>query len=350
MITLVNGNIQSPTSMAVPNGSMKLQLNIDATVIASPYGVVPAAIPVVFQFDSTGNILPNEGQAAAQIYSNEELNPQNSVGLGTYYLVTFYDANGATINQSPMWWQFPQVAGSTVDIGQVAPFATIGGNVIYYPTDFGIQPPTDTTLGGVFANAGSAHEWISAINDDGTVTLTQPAFSDISGTISPSQIPSPLDIGAITASGLITAQAGIEVGIAGTTSGVITLDGGTSGQAAITAPAIAGTLANPILFSNGINIPAGAAYSINTDTGVSRQAAGVIAIGNGTPGDISGTIQAALIQFGVLGTGPTITFGAGAPSGSAPNGSLYINTSGAHSGPTLLYIYDTATTAWVAIA
>jgi hypothetical protein len=48
--------------------------------------------------------------------------------------------------------------------------------------------------------------------------------------------------------------------------------------------------------------------------------------------------------------GPTISTGAGAPSGSAVNGSLYINTSGAHSGPTLLYVYDTATTAWIPIA
>jgi hypothetical protein len=350
MITLINGRMQNSASLAVPDGSMSLQLNIDATVIASPYGVVFARIPIVFNFDVNGDILPNPGQSSAQIYSNLELNPQNNIGLGTYYLVTFYDAQGARINQSPMWWQFPQVAGSTVDIGQVAPFATVGGNVIYYPVDFGIQPPTDTTLGGVYANPGAPHQWISAINTDGTVTLTQPAFGDISGTIEPSQIPNPLDVVALTASGLITAQAGIEVGVPGTTSGVITLAGSTSGQASITAPAIAGTSANPVLFSNGINIPAGTAYSINNDTGLSRQSAGIVAVGNGTPGDISGTIQAAAVQLAAVGVGPTWTSGAGVPSGAAVNGSLYSNTAGTHAGVSLLYVYDAATTSWVGIA
>jgi hypothetical protein len=350
MITLVNGNIQNASSLAVPNGSMALQLNIDATVIASPFGFVAARVPIVFQFDDTGNILPPAGQTDAMIYSNAELNPQNSIGLGTYYLVTFYDADGARLNQSPMWWQFTEPAGSTVDIGEVIPYATVGGNVIFYPTSFALQPPGLTTLGGIFANPGAPSHWVSAINTDGSVTLTQPDFTDISGTLSNAQLPNPLTFSTITASGLITAQAGIEIGVIGTTSGQITLDGGTSGQSSITAPNIAGTLSNPIAFSNGINIPAGAAYSINSDTGISRQSAGIISVGNGTPGDISGTIQASVVQLGAVGAGPTWRFGAGAPSGSAVNGSLYTNTAGTHAGPSLLYVYDATTTTWVAIA
>jgi hypothetical protein len=351
MITLVNGNLQNASSLAVPNGSMSLQLNIDATVVAAPFGFVAASIPIVFQLDDNGNILPNAPAVAAQIYSNLELNPQNTEGLGTYYLVTFYDANGARINKSPMWWLFTQAAGSTVDIGEVTPFASVGGNVIYYPSTLLIAPPTPTTLGGVFSNAGSAHQWIRAINTNGSESLSQPAFGDISGQIASAQIPSGLTLGATSFSGLITAQANIQLGLTGTLSGQITLEGSTSGAATITAPAIAGTPVNPISFSNGINIPSGTIFSINADTGLSRTAAGAIAVGNGSAADVSGTLQATFVQLGG-GSAPTITSGSGAPSGTPAggNGSLYIRTNGAHSGTSLLYIYNSATTAWVGIA
>lgn len=41
--------------------------------------------------------------------------------------------------------------------------------------------PGVSTLGGVLSNAGLAHKFVSSINTDGTVTLTQPAASDITG-------------------------------------------------------------------------------------------------------------------------------------------------------------------------
>ena len=41
---------------------------------------------------------------------------------------------------------------------------------------------------GIRSNAGTAHEWVSAIADNGTVTLSQPAFTDISGTVAPAQL------------------------------------------------------------------------------------------------------------------------------------------------------------------
>lgn len=36
---------------------------------------------------------------------------------------------------------------------------------------------------GIQSNAGTTHQWVRAIADDGSVTLTQPAFTDISGSI-----------------------------------------------------------------------------------------------------------------------------------------------------------------------
>ena len=298
MITLEGGNIQDAGGIGIPNGSITLQLNVDATIIADPFGFVAAARPVTFQFDSTGNLVQ-----PAQIWSNKELNPQNDVGLGTYYRVTLYNANGARMNQTPMWWQFTEMNGDTVDISALTPFATVGGNVIFYPTSFAIPDPTPTSLGGIFSNVGAAHKWVSSINTDGTVTLSQPAFSDISGTISAGQLPS--SFGATTFTGLITAEANIQLGVAGTTSGQIVLEGSTSGSASITAPAIAGTAANPLSFSNGINIPSGTAFSFNTDTGISRASAGVINVGNGAEFDTSGQLTLNKIN----GAGPGISVG-----------------------------------------
>lgn len=180
MITLENGFPQGPNGLIVPNGSISLQLNVDATVIASPYGFVCAAIPVIFQFDEDGALIQ-----PARIWSNAELNPQLSTTLlGTYYLVTFYDQNGAVLNSTPMWWQFPEADGETVDISRMKPFSTVGGNVIFYPVLAGvgaIPPPTPTTLGGVFSNIGATHQWIRSINLDGSVSLSQPTYSDIGG-------------------------------------------------------------------------------------------------------------------------------------------------------------------------
>ena len=183
MITLEGGRIQDAGGIGIPNGSITLQLNVDATIIAAPFGFVAAAKSVTFQFDSTGNLVQ-----PAKIWSNKELNPQNQIGLGTYYLVTLYNANGARINQTPMWWQFTELNGETVDISALTPFATVGGNVIFYPTSFAIPHPTPTSLGGIFSNVGAAHMWVASINTDGSVTLSQPAFSDISGTISAGQL------------------------------------------------------------------------------------------------------------------------------------------------------------------
>lgn len=51
-----------------------------------------------------------------------------------------------------------------------------------------LPTPTATTLGGVKALAAVTSQWIRGIGADGTPTASQPAFSDISGTVSTVQI------------------------------------------------------------------------------------------------------------------------------------------------------------------
>lgn len=86
-------------------------------------------------------------------------------------------------------------------------------------------------------------------------------------------------------------------------NGVLALAGNTSGTATLAAPAIAGTATNPMLISNSLQFPSGTAINWNNDTGISRDSAAVLDVGNGTAGDKSGTINAASAVF----TGQVVT-------------------------------------------
>jgi hypothetical protein len=121
MITLTGGAIQNANHVGVPNGSIEFCLNVDATVIAAPGGFVSSEIPIIFQFDANGNLKPG-----AMIWSNAELNPQDAVGLGTFYLVTIYDENNCRISQARMMWMLNQPAGGSIDIGTMIAFLVIG--------------------------------------------------------------------------------------------------------------------------------------------------------------------------------------------------------------------------------
>lgn len=81
------------------------------------------------------------------------------------------------------------------------------------------------------------------------------------------------------------------VGTAGTSSGNLLLTGLTSGTCSITAPAIAGTVTNPMLISNSIQIATGNVVGWSTDTGLSRTAAGIIRFGNATANNNTGYFQ-----------------------------------------------------------
>lgn len=49
--------------------------------------------------------------------------------------------------------------------------------------------PTAATLGGVQSIAAGTHQWINTISTSGVPSLTQPAFTDVSGTATDSQLP-----------------------------------------------------------------------------------------------------------------------------------------------------------------
>jgi hypothetical protein len=103
---------------------------------------------------------------------------------------------------------------------------------------------------------------------------------------------------------------------------VISVPGSTSGTSTITAPGVAGTATNPIVLSNSLRIPTGTVYSINADTGLSRTAADVLAIGNGTAGDTTAQVKsAAYMSVGTVAT-TNAGCGEGALTGGATAGKM----------------------------
>jgi hypothetical protein len=172
----------------------------------------------------------------------------------------------------------------------------------------------------------------------GTATITAPA---VAGTISnPVALSNSLTVGG--------PQVTISAVAAG--NGVLALAGNTSGTATLTAPAVAGTVGNPFVFSNSIQVPVGTAAlpaiasgAANTglwfsaaaaitsvagvnqtaivanalrevssgvigfssgdptvsgnDTGFSRTAAGVVAVGTGLAASKAALIQSGMSQF-----------------------------------------------------
>jgi len=54
-----------------------------------------------------------------------------------------------------------------------------------------VPNPSASTLGGIQSSVGASHQWISTISTSGVPGLTQPAFTDISGTLAATQCPNP---------------------------------------------------------------------------------------------------------------------------------------------------------------
>lgn len=199
MITLTGGKIQGPGGVIVQNGYISFGLQVDSTVIATP-AIVVSTIPVEFRFDGSGNLL-----GSCKIYSNIELTPQSG------YTVNLYDANHSLVNADPMTWVFGQVSGSTVDIGTMISTGPAGPSYAANPITLqtntvnnGSQTKlnlkngggivqTDDGSGGVttaLANvSGVTTKFFSSVTGN-ALTLTQPAFTDISGVIAAGQIPS----------------------------------------------------------------------------------------------------------------------------------------------------------------
>ena len=229
-------------------------------------------------------------------------------------------------------------------------FATQSANVVFAgPTSGGaVSPafrslvgpdlpvPSASTLGGVQSAAAVSHQWINSISTAGVPALSQPGFSDISGTASlTTQVTGTLPI-ANGGTGQTSANAGFNALSPMTILGDLTYENST--PAATRLPGNVTTTKN-FLVQTGTGaasaapawgtIAASDVPTLNQNTtGTAANVTGVVAIANGGTGTTNGSITGTgALTFAASGTNQNVTL---TPSGSGYtllNGNVGIGTS-----------------------
>ena len=90
----------------------------------------------------------------------------------------------------------------------------------------GMQPPTSTGLGGVLSSTASSHQFATAIAaNTGVVTYTQPAFTDVSGSVAAGQMPALTGDVTTSAGAVATTLATVNASPGSTTCSSVTTNG-----------------------------------------------------------------------------------------------------------------------------
>ena len=100
-------------------------------------------------------------------------------------------------------WMTGFNGSGTAQFSQPA-FSNISGTVAAAQ----LPNPSSTTLGGIQSAAAVSHQWVASISTSGVPSLSQPAFPDISGSVAASQLPNPSasTLGGIQSAAAVTSQ------------------------------------------------------------------------------------------------------------------------------------------------
>ncbi|HZS63502.1 MAG TPA: DUF2793 domain-containing protein [Xanthobacteraceae bacterium] len=114
--------------------------------------------------------------------------PNTSGSSGGDMLKSTYDANAdGKIDPAAGGTGVGSASANQVFAGPASGAAAAPGFRALTASD--LPDPTATTKGGVKSLASVAHKWLNAIGTDGLPSATQPAFSDISGSVGAAQMP-----------------------------------------------------------------------------------------------------------------------------------------------------------------
>lgn len=196
------------------------------------------------------------------------------------------------------------VSANNTSAGSVANYAAAGGSTTVGPTTL-VWTPNSLTLG--VAGGGNAILGLPG-NTSGSATFTAPAVAGTStNAVTASNVLAGPD-GAVTTPTYGFSARGSQGIWASTTNLVITAPAGLFFQAQGTSTSVAINGANTMgMSSTGVFGMSSAAATAAPDTAISRTAAGVMAVGNGTAADTSGKFRAA----GYISQGTTFTTNAG---------------------------------------
>lgn len=202
---------------AITSGSTSTSAQNIGVIATAPLACSTAAgVCTVTGMTVGGGLSFNASTAAETLGSfacgtHQFVNQSSTSGLACVQ-PAFTDLSGsASCGQTPAFSGDLSSAGGTcsVSVVGVESAATVKG---YLATNVVVAPSTPSTgvanlyvdstsdnfcsknsLGlidhGIQSNAGLANKWVSAIADDGTVTLSQPAFSNLTGSATCAQLP-----------------------------------------------------------------------------------------------------------------------------------------------------------------
>ncbi len=113
-----------------------------------------------------------------------------SVGLSDASTTPIYAVSGSPVTSSgTLTLTLDTETRNTVFAGPSSGSAAQPGFRAIVGAD--LPNPAASTLGGIESLASTSHEWINQISTSGVPSATQPAFTDISGSVAASQLPNP---------------------------------------------------------------------------------------------------------------------------------------------------------------
>jgi len=182
----------SPNPTLGVNGSVGGAITLNGSSSGSVTVRVPAAAGgTVFQLPSSngssGYVLSTDGAGNTSWVNNAAGGTVQSVGLsmpGIFSVsgspVTLTGTLTATLatQSANLVWAGPTSGGAAAPTFR----ALVGAD---------LPNPSSTTLGGIQSFAGVSSQWIRQISTSGVPTASQPAFTDISGTLAAAQCPTP---------------------------------------------------------------------------------------------------------------------------------------------------------------
>jgi len=114
-------------------------------------------------------------------------------GSGTVTSVAAAVPSGFTISGSPVTTSGTLTIGYATGLTthQVLGTGSSGALALVSLTGADLPNPSSSTLGGIQSIAAVSNEWVDSISTSGVPHLSQPAFSNISGTVAASQLPTP---------------------------------------------------------------------------------------------------------------------------------------------------------------
>ncbi len=108
-------------------------------------------------------------------------------GAGTIYMAT--DTKKVYQYNSGAWSIMASAAGSGGTVTSVGTGTGLTGGPITGSGTISLATPTTTSIGGVEAVTPIAHEWVNSISSAGVPSLSQPSFSDLTGSVAATQMP-----------------------------------------------------------------------------------------------------------------------------------------------------------------